>query len=71
MTDVKRRNGKISGKTGNSGRKHKVTFHSFIYILQCISDKLGIYIIKIVIPSMAFSSHGCAFVPVALSPLLI
>ena len=34
MTDVKRRNGKISGKTGNSGRKHKVTFHSFIYFLQ-------------------------------------
>ena len=32
MTDVKQRNGKISGKMGNSGRKHKVTFHSFIYI---------------------------------------
>ena len=26
MTDVKRRNGKISGKMGNPGQKHKVTF---------------------------------------------
>ena len=31
----------IQRKTGNFGRKHKVTFHSFIYILHCLPKTVG------------------------------